>query len=58
MATFEVDQNGKLTYYNGKDSSEVKEYHFELSSPEVVKGIAKMLGQTSKIAEKQIKDTK
>lgn len=52
IATFEVDEAGKITYYDGINSKTVKEYHFEKSDPEVVKAIAKMLGQTAKIAEK------
>lgn len=55
IATFEVDAAGKITYYDGVDSHKVKEYHFEESDPAIVKAIAKMLGQTAKVAEKELK---
>ena len=54
IATFEVDPNGKITYFDSPTSNRVKEYHFEQSDPEIVKAIAKMLGQTAKIAEKEV----
>lgn len=55
VATFEVDSNGRMTFFKSPDSSAVKEYHFECSDPVVVKAIAKLLGQAAKVAEQQIK---
>lgn len=55
VATFEVDRNGRMTFYTGANSRTVKEYHFESSDPKVVKAIAKLLGQAANIAEKETK---
>lgn len=55
MATFEVDGNGKMTFYSAPNSRQIKEYHFEGSDPAVVKAIAKLLGQAANVAEKELK---
>lgn len=51
-ATFEIDSNGKMTFYDNPNCRQIKDYHFELSDPVVVKAVAKLLGQAARVAEK------
>lgn len=56
VATFEVDKDGKMTFYDGINSHTVKKYHFEGSDPEVVERVAKLMLQAVKLTKQLSKE--
>ena len=58
IATFDINEDGKMTFYSSPQATKVKDYHFELSNPSVVKAVAKLLGQSAKVAEEHLKGKK
>lgn len=58
IATFEVNQDGDMTFFDAINSQNAKDYHFELSKPGTVKMIAMLLRQAADIATKAKREGK
>jgi hypothetical protein len=57
-ATFEVTHDAKMTFFDGPKSKQIKEYHFELSDPLVVKKVSALITECAKVALKAVKEMK